>query len=156
MPLESSLEDMKILALEMGSYYYKGLGTTLDGILSNVELYRLRRRDDLKPPTYKWLKEIEDLYSGIPFDKLNGRQEFYPLFIVKRLLPKLKENLDIAFSDPSKSHELVVVSSVTTIADIGRLYDDTFKELLDKIRLVPEEKDFRVSLVDHKGHTWRF
>ena len=155
--INSSLEEQKSLALEIGKYYYKGFGATLDGLIANAELFVLRpERNDLKDMSYEWLGKFDSFYSKIPFDSLQGKEEFYPLFIMKRLLPILRNKVDEHYAAPSQKGIDKMLEAARAITYVGLLYDETFHKILDEIRTSPEEKDFRVRLIDHRGREWNF
>ena len=157
MPPKEELERMKDNALEMSSYYYKGFGNTFHGIIANAELSLTEPdRKDLSENAYAWLNEIEQFYEKIPFEKLHGREEFYPLFVVKRLLPKFKETMDRVFVEKDKDALLDLQTDSWTIVNVGRLYWDSFQMALKYIRSDPEAKNFRVKITDYKGKDFHF
>ena len=157
MSLDSCLEKMKEEALEMGRYYYKGFGNTINGILANAELYLMTEdREGLAENSYKWIGEIETHFDGIPFDELNGREKFYPLFVTKRLLPKFREGMDKVFQEERKDGLGNLDTDARSIVNVGRLYGDSFQELLKEIRSHSESSDFRVKIVDYQNNVWHF
>jgi hypothetical protein len=128
MPPKEELEKMKNNTLEMGRYYYKGFGNTFQGIIANAELFLMEPdRKDLPENAYTWLNEIEQLYEKIPLEELHGREEFYPLFIVKRLLPKFKETMNRVFVEKDKDAIRDLLTDSGTIVNVGRLYWDSFQ-----------------------------
>jgi hypothetical protein len=148
---------MKDLALEMGSYYYKGFGNTINGILANAEIYlKEPNRKELAENAYGWLREIEEHYETIPFENLHGREEFYPLFVVKRLLPKLKDRMNRIFIDRDKDSLRNLDTDAKSIVNVGRLYGYSFLATLEQIRENPEAKDFRVKITDYRNQDWFF
>jgi hypothetical protein len=157
MSLDSSLERMKEEALEMGRYYYKGFGNNFNGILVNAELYLMTEdRQDLVENSYKLIGEIETHYDGIPFGELQGREDFYPLFVIRRLLPKFRTTMDEVFQEKIKGALRNLGIDARSIVNVGRLYGDSFQKLLEKIRSHPESSDFRVRIVDYQNNVWSF
>ena len=158
MSLDSSLERMKEEALEMGGYYYKGFGNLFDGILANAEIYLIDGHDEKETAddAYKWIEEIEKHYDGIPFDELHGREIFYPLFVIKRLLPKFRATMDEVFQEKRDGALRDLDTDARSIVNVGRLYWDSFQELLKEIRSHPESSDFRVKIVDYANRVWHF
>ena len=160
------LAELQRKALEMAKYYYKGFGTTIEGILNNGEEYLQHpERAELADKSYGWFKKIEEFYANIPFDNLQGKEEFYPLFIIRRLLkestsellPKFKENMDAVFKDRNKSELRNLETDTRSIVNVGRLYFETLMQTLQEIRVYPEAKDFRVAISDrNKNYIWSF
>ncbi len=155
-----SIEDltqMKEKAIEMSKYYYKGFGATIDGILNNAQLYlRHPEREILIDNSYKWLQELENVYAKISFDNLHGKEEFYPLFIIKRLLPQFRESMDEIFKFSNNGWFRNFGTDGKTIVNVGRLYEDSFLKLLEEIRTHPEAHNFRIKIIDHKCEAWYF
>lgn len=133
-----------------------GFGNTFQGILAGAENYLDEPLEEFSENANKWLKRIEDFYETIPFDDLHGKEEYYPLFVVKRLLPKIRENLDEVFDEKKKGSLRNLVVKTGSVVEIGRLYSDSFLGLLRDIRSNPEEKDFYVGLKDYSGQDWEF
>jgi len=160
MSSEDTLESMKQEALEMGKYYYKGFGNTFQGILTNAESYLIKperpERGELSAASYQWLDRIDIHYQRIPFNELHGRGRFYPLFIVQRLLPKFRETMDEAFKEQKRNALTNLITDGKSIVNVGRLYKDSFEELLKEIRSYPESSDFRIKIVDSKNQVWYF
>ncbi len=157
MTLENNVLEMENKVNEMGGYYLKGMGAIVDGIISNAELLLMREKDEkLSENAYKWLKEIKDCYGKIPFDSLYGKEEFYPLFVVKRLLPKFERSMDIIFKDKDKTGLNNLIRYSRSIIDVGNLYWEDMINLLKEIRKYPEAKDFRLKITDYKGMEWEF
>jgi hypothetical protein len=156
MSLESSLESQKALALEIGKHYYKGFGNRLEGIMIFGEEHLLGFRYKSIKNAYETLHDLEKFYSGIPFESLHGKEVFYPLFVVKRLLPLLRQDMDAHFSAPTKNSLENLQKTVVSIADVGRLYFDSLMQTLDEIRSHPEAAEFRVKLIDYRRVEWNF
>jgi hypothetical protein len=157
MTIEDRLEKMKGDALEMAKYYYKGFGNTIQSILANAENHLLREGDYRDfDSAYRWFKEIKDFYSQIPFEGLNGKEEYYPLFVVNRLLPNLREKMDLVFVKNQKDELRNLQTVARTIVEVGRLYFDSLRGLLREIRSYPEARDFRIKIVDYKSDAFYF
>ncbi len=160
MPFEDTLESMKQEALEMGRYYYKGFGNTFQGILTKAESYltkpEMPKKEELSVASYHWLDRIDAHYQRIPFSELHGKERFYPLFIVQRLLPKFRETMDEVFREQKRDALKNLITDGKSIVNVGRLYDDSLKELLGKIRAYPESSDFRIKIVDNQDQVWHF
>ena len=103
------------------------------------------------------LQKIEDFYATIPFDQLHGREEFYPLFIVKRLLPRFRTAMDGVFKDINANALGDLKTEGDAIINVGTLYSESLRKLLREIRVFPEARDFRVAIPDQlKEHIWYF
>ncbi len=149
------LTQMKERAAEMGRYYYDRLGITIHEILCNAEIYTSNtKRSDLVDDAYSWLRAIEDFYAKIPFDTLHGKEEFYPLFIIKKLLPKLKGSMDDVFQHSYANGFRNLETHAITIVEVGRIYDDKLQNILRKIKIKehPDTSDFRVEIIDHMNN----
>jgi hypothetical protein len=157
MPIDDALEQMKQEAVELGRYYYKGFGNTFNGIVANAGLY-LEEPDriELSARSHKWLDKIDTHYRMIPFSELHGRENFYPLFIVHRLLPKFRTTMDKVFEAQDNENLRNLVTDAGSIVNVGRLYWDSFHGLLHEIRSHPESQDFRVRIVDDLNRVWHF
>jgi hypothetical protein len=157
MVIDNKIKEMQENAIEMGAYYYKGFGNTIQGILANAELYLMEeRKEKLVRSSYEWFNEIEELYKKIPFENLHGRAEYYPLFVVNRMIPKFREAMDQVFQNNQKDHLRNLETEARTIVEVGRLYWDSFMSLCRQIRCFPEAKDFRVKIVDYQNNTFYF
>lgn len=158
MSLDDKLLEMEQMALEMGRYYYKGFGNSIQGILAKSERF-VEEPENTEPVTevYQLLQRIEDFYRGIPFDVLRGKEEFYPLFIVERLLPKLRSGIDAVVNEKDEASLIRLQMVCGAVVEVGRLYFDTFVRILEDIRTHPEAKDFRVEVQDRlKDVKWYF
>ena len=156
--LESQLGQMKEEASEMARYYYKGFGATIDGILSSAEAYqRFRQRTDVqkyKETAYRLLKEVEDFYAKIPFQDLEDKNGFYPLFIVKELLHLLRTYMEPHFTNPNNDSFERLENCTQVIVEVAELYRDNFKGLLEKIKGHPDGKNFKIEIIDDRGIIW--
>jgi hypothetical protein len=157
MPIDDNLEEQKTLALEIGQYYCKGFGNTLHGMLGNAEAYmRLGKDDQWRSMSFRWLDQFDEFYSKIPFEYLHGREEFYPLFVIQRLLPILRAENERHYSAPTDSTMQRLGSICVSIADVGRLYDESLHKAINDVRAHPEAKEFRIRLVDDSNREWYF
>ncbi len=156
MGLDNRLEEMQEKAQQIARYYYKGFGATMDGILSNAEAFlKTPERTDYSEKAYKWAKEIEDFYSKIPFGSLQGKEEFYPLFIVKMLLPQLKEGMDKVFKEQDEGSLRRLEIGIQTVVTVGGLYWNSLIEVLKDIREFPDGRNFGLAIKDrNKEYVW--
>src|SRR3989338_1892973 len=145
-------------AIEMARYYYKGFGTSIFGIISDGKVYLEHMAQiGLSTRAYARLQKIEGFYTTIPFDKLHGREEFYPLFVVKKLFPRLKTAMYGVFKDGNADAFGDLGLEGDTIISVGELYSESLRKLLREIRVFPEAKDFRIAIPDQlKEHIWYF
>ena len=157
MALENELLEMQDKARQMARYYFKGFGSIIEGILSNAEADIVyTERENYSTNSYELLKKIEDFYLRIPFGDFHSKEEFYPLFVVKRLLPELRQALDCVVRERTEEELRILDTLAKSIVVVGRLYDDSFRELVSQIRMYSDGKDFHIQLVDYKGLTWNF
>jgi len=153
----SQLAELERKALEMAKYYYKGFGNSFTAIMGLAYAYLEHERKESLNDSYDTFKKIEDFYAAIPFDNLHGKEEFYPLFVVKRLLPKFRERMDKVFKENKKNELRNLQYDGSSIVKVGILYGESLLQLLDEIRLFPEGKDFRVAIPDqNKDYIWHF
>ena len=81
--INPELAELQKKAIEVATYYYKGFGTIMPaivGITANF-LDGIVVADSIAK-AYEQVRKIESFYQQIPFDQLQGREEFYPLFKV--------------------------------------------------------------------------
>jgi len=160
MPLETYLSDIqekKELAQQMARWYYKGFGSSMEGILCNMEGYvQNPEMLNYSEIVYRLLNRVGEFYSKIPFGDFHGKEQFYPLFIVKSLLPFLHHSLDTTFNERTEENFRVLDVRIQAIVEVGRLYDESLRSVLKEIRLLPEGKDFQVQVIDDRGKVWSF
>lgn len=159
MTIDKTLDvgQMKEKALQMGSYYYKGLGNALSNLVIEADLY-LMNPDETEnvESAYACLQRFEDFYSQIPFEELHGREEFYPLFIVRRFLPRLKNEMDELFKEQVKTNSRDLFDFVNSIINVGRLYWGELEDLVNEVRTLPEGKGFKVEVKKYPEGVWVF
>ena len=109
-------------AIEMARYYYKGFGNSLVGIMANGEEYLSSQDANVLQHSYQLFQKIEDFYATIPFDQLHGREEFYPLFVVKRLFPRLRTAMDGVFKNGNADSWADLRTECDVIINVGTLY----------------------------------
>ena len=156
--LDGELVGLRQKAIEMARYYYKGMEAVLQEVIANAELYlEDPQQSELMEKSYEWINKIEDFYSKIPFKHLKGKQDFYPLFVIQRLLPKFRGTMDAVFKGKDKGQFRELVRNSQTIIDVGSLYWETLIQTCQEIRKFPEANNFRVAIPDrNKDYTWYF
>jgi hypothetical protein len=155
MSLDGNIESLEREALEMGRYYYKGFGNLISAILGNAEIYSNKPdNQDLVPKFYHWLGMIETFYDQIPIADLHGRERYYPLFIVRQLLPKLHRSLDALYKGEDDEAIEAVNMEANTIVEVGNLYDESLRQLLKDIRSHADSCDFKITVKDHLNKEW--
>src|SRR3989338_1356443 len=147
---------------EMARYYYKGFGQVMNKMHTTADRF-LRGKASIRDfsETLEYFKEIEELYLTIPFDDLNGKPEFYPLFNVRDILPIVRKHIGEILKGGSDSHLRYNMRQIRswdgTLSGLGELYRYKFEEVLDKIRTYPEAKDFHIEIQDRlKDKAWFF
>lgn len=148
-----SLDELKALATEMAKYYLIGFGNALDGILVQAEaFYRLENGKEKRIQwAYEELKRIEFIYAEIPFNSLEGKGDFKPLFEVRDRLPILRRKMDELFVVKNEAGLGDLKSFVQEVANIGLQYKDNLMQTLNQIRSFSEAKDFRVPIKDRRN-----
>ena len=157
-PPNAKLAELQERAKEMARYYYAGFSNTLTVILVGGGMFLEHpERTDFVEDSYLLLKKIEEFYAQIPFDALHRREEFYPLFVIRRLLPNFRKTMDAVVKKQNKVALEDLGIYAKTIANVGGLYGDSLMQLLKTIRQFPEAKDFTVAISDQlKNYTWYF
>jgi hypothetical protein len=145
MPRECSLEEMKATAIKMSSYYRQGFGTHVSGILNKMERYAVEGDEALLKKAREYYNEIWEFYRSIPFEALQHEEDFYPLFIVRGLLPELKKKMELLSEGKGDALD-DLFRCCKTIVNAGAVYYENLIELLDKIRSNPGSGDFRVEV----------
>ena len=143
-PPSGRLKELQDLAIEMAEYYRKSFGNVIQGILASAELYL---RDGLQQDfqdAYDWLAKVEEFYATIPFERLKGREEFTPLFEVRKLLPIFREKIDQSLKQKNPGALRHVGFYGIRIASVGRRYSERFIGLLREIRRLPGGENFEV------------
>lgn len=157
---EETLEELKDKAREMDRYYLKGIGNTFTGILYSAELYVISENEEEKEKASKDFKtrlgKIEGFCKTIPFEDLHGEEEYYPLFVINQMLPRLKESLN-DFLERDREYVLekrggFFEKKIITAAELGALYHDNIKEVFEQIRSRPGGEDFEMENFDIKGY----
>ena len=157
MPIDDIIEGMKAEAEEMARYYCDSFISGFQTIFC-VAYAQLEGQQDIEchvNNAYGVIEAIEEQYTIIPFEQLHGREEFYPLFVVKRLLPKVRREMDCLFKEhKGKDAHDALVRAATDVCEVGQLYGALFETLLKKIWSLPEGQDFRIRVIDYKGRSW--
>ena len=145
-PLEVQVNRMKETAMEMAKYYFKGFGAALSGILGNASFYiEAPEKNAAKlAEAYNILTAVEEFYKEIKFQELQGREEYYPIFVVRSMLPKFRESLDRVRDLKSKDALTEFEHWAKALAFVGSIYGETFDSLLDKIRAQPGNAEYTV------------
>ena len=89
--------------------------------------------DDL----YEELERIEPIYAEIPFNSLEGKGEFKPLFEAKDRLPILRRKMDDLFVVKNEAGLGDLKSFVRELASIGLQYRANLIQTLNQIRSFP-------------------
>lgn len=158
MSLDGKVLELEQRALEIGKYYYKGFGNSIQGIFADAANFVDEpEHTELPRQAYQTLQQIEDFYRRIPFETLHGKEEFYPLFVVARLLPNFRERMDSVFKEKDEASLRKLQTACGVVVEVGKLYSDSFVHILQEIRFHPEAKDFRIAVKDQlKDMTWYF
>ena len=142
---------------EVANFYFKGFGNIIAGINAWVFNFKDGIYDKEKANTaYEGFNKIWEFYLNIPFNELNGKNDFYPLFVVDSLLKKYKFSLDKVLIEGDFHYVYDVKRIGSTIVEVGRLYEDNFQSLLKDIRKNSSFKDFKLKILDYRGLEWDF
>ena len=154
-----SLLELKTKAEKMARYGNLGLADSLQLIILAADRYS---REDtqgkqlfgkkLKEDVYRNFQNIRDFYAEIPFDNLQ-EIEFYPLFVIMKLLPELNKSLNNVFEGKiGYGHD--VGNIATALAQVQGLYLRNLMQLIGQIRSLPEGKNFQLEIKDrYRGVT---
>jgi hypothetical protein len=134
-------------ALEVGKYYYKGFSNMLQTIISKADNHIINPGNDkYMIDSYAIYAGIQRHYNKIPFEELSGKERFYPLFIVRDLLPIFHGKMDEVFKlNKEKSIEDLERNSIA-IAAVGTLYYETLKKVVANARSHPGLENFTLEL----------
>ncbi|MDP2750856.1 MAG: hypothetical protein Q8O89_08555 [Nanoarchaeota archaeon] len=146
----------------MSKYYYKGFTNALWSI--NIDAYNFLKNLEKQPDAsdenagvlskaYSEFQKFEDFYNGIDFDNLH-REEFYPLFIARDLLPAYKEQMDNVFKGRFQSDLLHLERAGSAICDVGHIYRTNLKKIFNEIQSFPGEENFKIRIFDCDGREW--
>ncbi len=142
---------------EVANYYFKGFGNIIAGINTRIHNYceGISNKEKVKS-SYEQFDKIQEFYSKIKFDELKGKKDFYPLFVVDNLLKKYKFSLDEVITEDKLDYSRDIERIGSAIVEVGRLYQDNFDILLNKLRKHNSFKDFKVEIIDYNGLKWDF
>jgi hypothetical protein len=149
--------EKKLKTIDLARYYFKGFGTRLASATHAAEIgYRgsLEMRDSARRDCIAAVELLERLYGTIPFESIKGKSEYAPLFVMKDLLAEYKSAVLFLFSDGSERAYGRVRSLTFAIHEVGMVYRRGLEGMLNDIRSVSGEDDFRVRVVDQKGAAW--
>jgi hypothetical protein len=152
--MTKKIEEMINEAEEMGKYYFKQFGNSLAAVVSIIGIYSKKNKKEYYDSANEFFGELEDAYKTIPFEKLQGRENYYPLFVVDTLLKKYRKMMDEFFEEPGEDEERRLYSLSCAISELGTLYRNCFMSLLKEIQSTPEGKDFKIKLKDFEGKEW--
>ncbi|NTV23565.1 MAG: hypothetical protein HGA85_04280 [Nanoarchaeota archaeon] len=152
----ADIQGLEALAQEMGSYYIDGFGHTIWSISSTLSIYLLEGQPERSEYALDELKALEERYSRIQFQELHGREDFYPLFIVRKLLPEYRRQVERVVSTRLQSDFDEMQSMVVTMLDVGALYFKSFRNLMETIHAHPEHRGYYVTVKDTKDLERKF
>jgi len=155
MTIDERVEQLKERATRIAQYYVKGMGDSLTAIAADADAYLIFERNEKYRTAFTWLEEIEQRYAAIPFQDLH-EEDFYPLFIVGKLLPRLRRSLERLFETGDKHHLLDVKRYCDSIEDVGYIYRQSLGKALSALTEFTEAKDFTVELMDLNGRRWEW
>lgn len=157
-PANPELLELQERAREMARYYYKGIATTLNGLIGDFENHSrypgIKSMQQLRTESDGRLDEISVYYRRIPLMNLKKKEGSYvysPLFVVDRLLIKLREAANRYYETSNQNNLQSIFSLTNAIIENGRVYRDALNEVLREIHTFPEGKDFTITLIDMDG-----
>jgi len=156
MSLETTLEELKQDAQNLGKYYFKDFGSLLVGIWASTEIYLHEPNEERKRSIEADIELITNLYKTIPIQELINDQSYAPLIIVNRLIPQVKEAVDLFLQEPTEEHYQQLHFECRLVHSVGRLYRESFHESIRKVRAHPNGKDWTIRLVGVHGRVWNY
>ena len=155
-PLEVLLNQMQETASEMARYFRRGFGSAVTNILATTSNREegIATEEDVRI-AYAMLENIEQLYATIPFTRLESQPNFYPIFVIRDLLPKLKQSMDNYFVKQSEISAYMILAYCHAIARTGEVYADNFRDLLEKIKAQEQINWFKLTVTHLRtGEIW--
>jgi hypothetical protein len=152
MELEQRVEELKNRIDLMKRLYYKGFGNIVCGIFFNSDSYLTEPAEEYRNLILEELSMVEGHYATIPFSELDSNEDFAPLFVVRDLLPWYGKVVRKFLEEPTKEMIKEIGHRRTTICEVGEVYRENFNQRLDELRQIPGYENFRVILIDYKGH----
>ena len=151
------IEELKKKARQMAEYYAWGFGNSFQTILWKAELYISEGNEDVIQGAYERFGRVTNLYEKIPFDALQGQEQFCPLFMIRHLLPKFKEHMDSVFHGKTQNLDEFTLL-LQEIMDIGQYYFADLSETVEKIQLSGASDGFEIPVfhIEWEGKSWRF
>jgi len=150
---DNSLEDIKYRAREMGQFYFNDFGSHISCIAECVEdikkapelIQNQEKLDKKVLIVYECLEKVENMYERIPFEKLQGKNEYAPLLVTKKILSELHKLIDASMSDQNTLvADMAISDYCTSLITLGNLYYISLKSILRSIRSHPESNNFQI------------
>jgi hypothetical protein len=152
--LEQRVEELKDRVEIIKKYYYKGFGAIVTGIVSKAEicLDRPEKRITTEHEVLELYSRLERFYQKIPLDKLEGNQDFAPLVVAYKMMPKLKWEIEEYFKKPDKWTLEKLLRASTSIVDVGMVYKGNLKNAIEEVRKTSGNETYTVELIDDNGN----
>lgn len=140
------LLELQERAREMARYYYDSFTGKLHAMRAGAEIYARTNNECEAAELFACLRNMEDFYAGIPFNDLQTREEFQPLFQVRKLLPELRNSLNNFVNEKTEQRKIEFNQRLHEIGQHGGVYRVTLTKILEEIRKFPEGKDFQLEV----------
>ena len=152
-------DELKQRVSDMHKFYFKGLASDLSLAVQGAEYYAwAKQRADASrgaEVAQQGVCSLNQIYSHIPFDKLRGNADYYPLFAARNALKladgNLKEALVETDSEIIKALAVSISGNLHIMADWGRVYRARINLIFDEIHAIEGNKNFKLEVIDTSG-----
>jgi len=163
-------EKMKQKVNELAKYYFTGMGDLVNGGLRHgCDVYSKypdpgERHDRWKNRQLDIMKQLKDLYGGIPEGDLASDPRFCYIAVGKRLVAEMDEAVSdvLAGEKPGKMAKIKIEMKLDSVHRIGRAflaagecYADEIDSLARRIHAIPGEEQFHFETPTVHGGTKR-
>ena len=168
-PDANSAEALKQRLVAMHKFYFKGFDgfSGMQGVINAVGCYQDAKEGILNfgkdgafwaNNAHRIFFRLNEFYAAIPFDRLRGNADFYPLFAANNALKMAEGKLSEALAEnepariDARSQELEGLLCI--IRDWGAVYRARINMLFEKIHKIEGNSDFELELIDINGKSW--
>jgi len=141
--------ELKEEANGLARFYFHSMGGVLRAIWGFQELLQrnICNHEEASRDILPWLESIEGRYGSIPFDELRGNAAYYPLFIVKTMLPSLRSAAEACIRGEKDENQITRLRLICcTIKSLGDIYRKKFNSTCEEINRLEGNDDFKIQI----------
>ncbi len=157
----SGAEELEARVNKIAGYYLQGFVATVGGIHGWVG-YFVRSNDATSlSKAMECYEKIEGYYKQIPFEDLQCDEDLAPLFVIRRMLPRLKKQLEdiTKYIEQDLGHAKTLADaaqrSCTGMAMVAETYRDGLNDALEELRKQPGYENYCAQVRTRDGVVYR-